>query len=78
MFHALVICRLGFVLWQGASEATLRPCEGTVLGLITRLAQHGLIYYDFNKFNLVVYIHVLSQFPGVDMHARIVILLKYI
>jgi RIO-like serine/threonine protein kinase len=50
----------------------------TILGLITRLAQHGLIHCDFNKFNLMVWIHVFSRFPGVDMHARTVILLKYI
>lgn len=30
----------------------------TVLGLITRLAQHGLIHCDFNEFNLMVCICV--------------------
>lgn len=33
----------------------------TVLGLITRLAQHGLIHCDFNEFNLMVCIHVFQQ-----------------
>ncbi len=26
----------------------------TILGLITRLAEHGLIHCDFNEFNLMV------------------------
>jgi RIO-like serine/threonine protein kinase len=50
----------------------------TIFGLITWLVEHGLIHCDFNEFHLMVCIHILSQFLGVDMHARIIILLKYI
>lgn len=32
----------------------------TVIGLIVRLAEHGLIHCDFNEFNLMVGLHSLS------------------
>ena len=35
----------------------------TILGLIVRLAEHGLIHCDFNEFNIMVFFFLfLSQF----------------
>jgi RIO kinase 2 len=34
----------------------------TTLGLIVRLAEHGLIHCDFNEFNIMVLLSFFSQF----------------
>jgi RIO-like serine/threonine protein kinase len=38
----------------------------TILGLIVRLAEHGLIHCDFNEFNIMVlFSPFLSQFVSI-------------
>ena len=35
----------------------------TILGLIVRLAEHGLIHCDFNEFNIMVFLFFPFPFP---------------
>ena len=35
----------------------------TILGLIVRLAEHGLIHCDFNEFNIMVFLFFSFPFP---------------